>query len=139
MVGIKCLRLPIMAFPFLFRTSYDCGWLFCFMTMPFLSQRFCSLVLILTVSPCEIFGKEWVVLRGLRVSVTNEFCGSKGLTEGRFVRSWRLNNFWAGEMPFSLGCELKNNKARYLSCWSYFAFFQSLIVWIDCSTKPLDW
>ena len=76
-----------MAFPFSFRTSYDRGWLFCFMTMTFLSQRFCSSVLILTVSPCEIFGKEWVPLRGLRVSVANEFCGSKSLTEGKFVRS----------------------------------------------------
>ena len=65
---------------------------------------------------CEIFGKEWFILHGLGVSVTNEFCGSKGLTEGRFVQSWRLNNFWAGEIPFSLGCEFKNNKARYSSC-----------------------
>ena len=31
---------------------------------------------------CEIFGKEWFILHGLGVSVTNEFCGSKGLTEG---------------------------------------------------------
>ena len=39
-----------------------------------------------------------------------------------------------------LGCEFKNNKARYSSCQSYFAFFKvRLTVWIDCSTKPLDW
>ena len=39
------------------------------------------------IFPCEIFGKEWVVLWDLGVTVTNEFSGSKGLTEGRFVRS----------------------------------------------------
>ena len=76
-----------MTFPFSFRTLYNRGQLFYFMTMPFLSQIICSLVRILTVFPCEIFGKEWVVLWGLGVSVTNEFCGSKGLTEGWFVRS----------------------------------------------------
>ena len=76
-----------MTFPFSFRTSYDRGRLVCFMTMSFLSQRFCSSVRILTVFPCEIFGKERFVLRGLGVSVTNEFCRSKGLTDGRFVRS----------------------------------------------------
>ena len=63
------------------------GRLFCFMALPFLSQRFCLSEQILTVFPCEIFGKEWLNLWGLAVSVTNEFCGSKGLAEGIFVRS----------------------------------------------------
>ena len=64
------------------------------MIVPFLSQRFCSSVRILAVFPCEMFGKEWFVLQGLGVSIINEFCGSKGFTKGRFVRSRRLNNFW---------------------------------------------
>ena len=96
LIGIKSLRFLIMTFTFSFKTSCDRGRLFCFMTMPFLPQRFCSSVRILTVFHCEIFGKEWVVLWGLGVSVTNEFCESKGLTEGRFVRSWQLKHFWAG-------------------------------------------
>ena len=65
LVGIKCLRFLIMTFPFSLRTSYDHRRLFCFMTMSFLSQRFGSSVRILMTFPCEIFGKEWVVLRGL--------------------------------------------------------------------------
>lgn len=136
---IKCLRFLIMTFSFSFRTSYDRGRLLCFMLMPFLCQRFCLSVLILTVFLCEIFGKEWVVLRGLGVSVTNESCGSKSLTKGRFVRNWLLNNFWAGEISFSLCCEFKHNKARYSFCWQYFAPFKvCLTVWIDRSTKPFD-
>ena len=87
LVGIKCLRFLIMTFLFSFRTSHDRGQWFCFMTTPFLSQRFCSSVRILTAFSWEIFGREWVVLQALGVSVTNEFCGSKGLTEGRLVRS----------------------------------------------------
>ena len=104
-----------MTILFSFRTSYDRGRLFCFMTMVFLSQRFCSSVQILTVFSCERFGKEWVILPGLGVSVATEFCGNKSLTEGRFVRSSLLSNFLAGEIPFSLGCEFKNIKARYSS------------------------
>ena len=38
-----------------------------------------------------IFGNEWFVLWGLGVSVTIEFYGSKGLTEGKFVRSSVVN------------------------------------------------
>ena len=140
LVGIKRLRFLIMTFPFSFRTLYDRGRLFCFMAMPFLPQRFCSSGRILTVFPCKIFCKEWVVLWGLGVLVTNKFCGSYGLTENRFVWRWWLNNFWVRETPFSLSCEFENNKARYSSCWSYFAFFQVwLTVWIYRSTKPLDW
>ena len=140
LVGIKCLRFLIMTFPFSFRTLYNRGQLFYFMTMPFLSQIIFSSVRILMIFPCEIFGKEWVVLWDLGVTVTNEFSGSKGWTEGRFVRSWLLNNFWTGEIPFLLGYEFKNNKARYLSCWSYVAIFKvHLRVWIDLSAKPLDW
>ena len=52
---------------------------------------------------------------GLGVSVATEFCGNKSLTEVRFVRSSRLSNFLAGEIPFSLDCEFKNIKARYSS------------------------
>ena len=127
--------------PFLFRTLYDRSRLFSFMTMPFLSQRFCSSVRTLTEFPCGIFGNEWVVLRGLGVSVINEYCGLKG----RFVRIWRISNFLAGEIPYLLGCEFKNNKARHSSCWSYFAFFKVRSpfpfssLWVDCSTIPLDW
>ena len=76
-----------MTFPFSFRKLYNRGQLFYFMTMPFLSQIIFSSVRILMIFPCEIFGKEWVVLWDLGVTVTNEFSGSKGLTEGRFVRS----------------------------------------------------
>ena len=139
LVGTKCLLFLFMIFLFLFRILYNCGWLF------YGNALFAPKILFISNNPnniflCEIFGKEWVVLQGLRVSVTNEFCKSKGLTEGRFVQSWQLKNFSAGEIPFSLGCEFKNNKARYSSCWSYFAFFKvSLTVWIDHCTKPLDW
>ena len=59
--------------PFLFRTLYDRSRLFCFMTMSFLSQRFCSSVQILAVFPCGIFGNEWVVLLGLGVLLINTF------------------------------------------------------------------
>ena len=76
-----------MVLPFSFRTLYDRGRLFCFIAMLVLFQRFCSSLRILTVFPCGIFGNEWVVSRGLGVFVIKEFCGSKGLSEGRFVRS----------------------------------------------------
>ena len=104
-----------MTFLSSFRILYDHGQLFCFMTMVFLSQRFCLSVRILTVFSCEIFDKEWVILPDLGVAVATEFCGNKSLAEGRFVRSSRLSNFLAGEILFSLGCEFKNIKARYSS------------------------
>ena len=47
--------------------------LFCFMTMPFLPQRFCSAKRILTVFLYEIYGNKWVVLRGVGVSVKTNF------------------------------------------------------------------
>ena len=49
-------------------------------------------ILFISLNPsgisCEIFGKEWFILQGLGVSVTNEFCGSKGLTEGDDLFLW---------------------------------------------------
>ena len=54
------------------------------------------------VFPFGIFGNEWFVLWGLGVSVTIEFYGSKGLTEGKVCAKF--------------SCEFKNNKARYSSC-----------------------
>ena len=91
LVGIKCLQFIIMTFPFSFRTSYNRGRLFCFMTILLLSQRFFLSVRILMLFPFGIFGNEWFVLWGLRVSVTIEFYGSKGLTEVKFVRSSVVN------------------------------------------------
>ena len=91
LVGIKCLQFIIMTFPFSFRTWYNRGRLFCFMTILLLSQRFFLSVRILMVFPFGIFGNEWFVLWGLGVSVTIEFYGSKGLTEGKFVRSSVVN------------------------------------------------
>ena len=68
---------------------------------------------------------------GLGDSVTNEFCISRGLTEGRVVRSWQLNNFWTGEIQFWLCCESKNNKARY-SSWLFNQTAGLMIMGTNC-------
>ena len=121
-----------MFFLFLHGITLQSCWLFWFMIMPFLSQRFCSAVRMLMVFPLGKFGNKWVILWGLGVLVISEFCGSKGLMGGRFVQSWRLNNFCMGEISFFIGLWISKEQSKLPVLWIIFCFFQS-------TSNGLDW
>ena len=137
-VGIRWRRFLANMFPLLFKISYDHGRLLWLITIPFLSQKFCSSVQIRTVVLGAISGsfrlKFWVtVCFSVVVLWVN---GS----EGKVALNLWPNNFSAGKVPFWSDCEFRVSIARkWSSEWNFALLRVRFTVWMDFSAKTFDW
>ena len=137
-VGIRWRQFLANMFPLSFKILYDCDWLFWPTVIPFLSQRFCSLVRIHTAVPGAISGKLCYKLR-VTVFFLVVILWVNGISEGKVVLNLWPNNFSAGEVTFWSSWEFRNSIVTKWSSESSFAMLRvRLTVWKDLSAKPFD-
>ena len=123
-VGISWWWFLANIFPLLFKMLYNCGRLLWLTTIPFLSQRFCSLVRIRKISG-SLHLKFWVSVCFL-VAVF----WVHGISKGKVVLNFWPNDFSAGELPFWSDCEFRDSIARKWSSELSFALLRVQFEWI---------